>query len=172
MSFITTPGRGVLLQPDAREGARTASPRACGLTDPRLPPQARNPAPETPPKIHKTNCTTVVVQYAAVNAISRALAPAGVPSTATSAAAVGADSARRASRAERVCRYFTAVPFDHAPGEACAMTKASAVWPNVGAGNGWTTPGLLLPQGIRHFLRQRWPFGSCRARAVAAATSA
>ena len=29
------------------------------------------------------------------------------------------------------------------------MTKASAAWPNVGAGNGWTTPGLLLPQEMR-----------------------
>jgi hypothetical protein len=28
----------------------------------------------------------------------------------------------------RVCRYFTAVPAGHAPGAACATTKASAAW--------------------------------------------
>ena len=121
---------------------------------------------------------------AAVNAASRALAPGGVPSTATSAAAAGAISASRPPRAARVCRYFTAVPADHAPGAACATTKASAAWPNVGAGTpdsrrhppcrrkcvqvenaAWSRhsrpaarpAGLAragLPQGIRHFLRQ------------------
>ena len=124
---------------------------------------------------------------AAVNAASRALAPAGVPSTATSDAAAWPAPSSCPPRAARVCRYFTAVPADHAPGAACAITKASAAWPNVGAGNAWPmvslplaagnayrsrmpptadirgqrrvpVPGLgWLPPGIRHFLRQSRP---------------
>ena len=42
-----------------------------------------------------------------------------------------------------VCRYFTAVPFAHAPGASCATTKASDAWPNVGAGSRPIMPGLL-----------------------------
>jgi hypothetical protein len=78
---------------------------------------------------------------------------------------------------------FHAVPVGQGPGAACATTKALAAWPDVGAGSAWLTgppslpremctghgcragptskasrrPGLaqvLLPQGIRHFLRQ------------------
>jgi hypothetical protein len=83
--------------------------------------------------------------------------------------------------------HFTAVPFAHAPGASCATTKASAAWPNTGAGSTPIMPGLLaagnayksrvacpvpaaghdrpppagrlagLPQGIRYFLRRYLP---------------
>ena len=58
---------------------------------------------------------------------------------------------RRAARRGRrgSARYFTAVPADHAAGAACAMTKASAAWPNVGAGNAWLTGPPSLPQEMR-----------------------
>jgi hypothetical protein len=86
-----------------------------------------------------------------VNAGSSAAAPAGVPSTATSAA--GPDPASRAPIAAKVCRYFTAVLSAHALGAAWAMTKASAAWPNVGAGNDGITPASLLAAGNAYRLR-------------------
>ena len=85
---------------------------------------------------------------AAVNASCSAPAPAGVPRTATSAAADGARARSRPPRAARVCRYFTAVPSTQAPGAAWAMTKASAAWPNAGAGS-WATGASSLPQEMR-----------------------
>jgi len=59
------------------------------------------------------------------------------------------------AEAARVCRYFTAVPAGQAPGAACAITKASAAWPNVGAGNAW--PMVSLPLAAGNAYRSRMP---------------
>lgn len=61
---------------------------------------------------------------AAVNAVFRATASPEVPSSATSAAQLGAIPVSCPPRAAKVCLYLTGVPAAYAPGATSPMTNA------------------------------------------------